>query len=72
MTPARWGEGNYVKCRFALAEDDYGDILIPALWQSVKRGEAWWGRRFDARKPWHWPYYFVSCLVGGVNFVESA
>lgn len=76
----RWERGDYWieealgqthKGWFWLAEDDYGDLLVPG-WRTfrTRHDGAVWKTRFNPWKLWHWLPYWRSRVVGNVVMIE--
>ena len=59
-TPPQWAS------LLVLAENDFGDLLLPSLDRP-----DWWDRPFDPRRPAHWPYLVLSAVTGWVVMVEA-
>lgn len=57
-----------------LAEDEHGDLLLPAWWWVQRRHaecDGWWGRGLNLRNPLHWVPYLRSRLAGRICSVED-
>lgn len=70
--PPRWA------ARFVLAEDDWGDLLLPCrgrhdclAYQWDGPVETWWDRPFNPRRPNHWLYAAASFVTGWIVMVET-
>lgn len=52
--------------RHLLAEDDWGDLLVPSRTRS-----DWWDRRYNPKNPMHWRFWLLSRLSRKIVMVEA-
>jgi len=67
-------EGRFVTglgASMCLAQDDWGDLVVPSVRERIRRGEPWWVKPYSPRNPWHLILLVWSRVRGGFAYVEA-
>jgi hypothetical protein len=69
--------GNGRVSQWYLAEDDQGNLIVPAPWKRPKGVTAehgrtpWWSGRYNPRNPWHRLFWVRSRLARNIVMIET-